>query len=115
MNNILNIKTPSENEAQAVKSDYGIDNHGITNIRKAYWNLPSEALYEEIAFRGEGKISQLGPLVVNTGKKTSGGESITGPSAWKNSTILSIGCRDSCRGRMSLCRIALQEPIRSTA
>ena len=70
MNNILNIKTPAENEAQAVKSDYGIDNHGITNIRKAYWNLPSEALYEEIAFRGEGKISQLGPLVVNTGKHT---------------------------------------------
>ena len=70
MNNILNIKTPAENEAQAVKSDYGLDNHGISNIRKAYWNLPSEALYEEIAFRGEGRISQLGPLVVHTGKHT---------------------------------------------
>ncbi len=70
MNNILNIKTPAENEAQAVKSDYGLDNHGLSNLRKVYWNLPSEALYEEIAFRGEGRISKLGPLVVNTGKHT---------------------------------------------
>ncbi len=70
MNNILNIKTPAEQEAQAVKSDYGLANHGFTNLRKVYWNLPSEALYEEIAFRGEGTIARHGPLVVNTGKHT---------------------------------------------
>lgn len=70
MNNILNIKTPAEQEAQAVKSDFGLENHGLTNLRKVYWNLPSEALYEEVTFRGEGKISRLGPLVVNTGKHT---------------------------------------------
>jgi phosphoenolpyruvate carboxykinase (ATP) len=47
-----------------------LENHGITNLRMAYWNLPTEALYEEIAFRKEARISQLGPIVVNTGKHT---------------------------------------------
>jgi phosphoenolpyruvate carboxykinase (ATP) len=40
------------------------------NLRKAYWNLPTEALYEESVFRGEANITRLGPLVVNTGKHT---------------------------------------------
>ncbi len=70
MNNLLNIKTPAEDQAAALKSDYGLDNLGLTNLRKVYWNLPSEALYEEIAFRGEGRISHMGPVVVNTGKHT---------------------------------------------
>ncbi len=55
MNNILDIKTPAESEAKALKSDYGLDNHGISNLRMSYWNLPTEALYEEIAFRSEAR------------------------------------------------------------
>ncbi|RPI33627.1 MAG: phosphoenolpyruvate carboxykinase (ATP) [Chloroflexota bacterium] len=70
MNNILDIKTPTEAQSQAVKSDYGLDYIGLTNLRKVYWNLPTEALYEEIIFRGEAKISQLGPVIVDTGKHT---------------------------------------------
>jgi phosphoenolpyruvate carboxykinase (ATP) len=70
MNNLLNIKTPAETEAKALKSDYGLDNHGISNLRMSYWNLPAEALYEEIAFRGEARITHLGPIVANTGKHT---------------------------------------------
>jgi phosphoenolpyruvate carboxykinase (ATP) len=70
MNNILDIKTPAEATANAVKSDYGLDYLGLTNLRKAYWNLPAEALYEEIVFRGEAKISHGGPVIVNTGKHT---------------------------------------------
>jgi len=70
MNNILDIKTPAENEAYALKSDYGLENHGLTNLRKVYWNLPPEALYEEITFRREGKITHGGPVVVTTGKHT---------------------------------------------
>ncbi len=70
MNNILNIKTPAQGEASALKSDYGLDNHGITNYRLAYWNLPIEALYEEITFRKEANITHLGPIVVTTGKHT---------------------------------------------
>ncbi|HET6272116.1 MAG TPA: phosphoenolpyruvate carboxykinase (ATP) [Bacteroidota bacterium] len=70
MNNILNIKTPAQGEAGAVKSDYGLDNHGISNLRMAYWNLPTEALYEEITFRQEARICHMGPIVANTGKHT---------------------------------------------
>jgi phosphoenolpyruvate carboxykinase (ATP) len=70
MNNLLDIKTPAEAHASALKSDYGLENLGLVNLRKAYWNLTTEALYEEIIFRGEAKISNLGPVVVNTGKHT---------------------------------------------
>ena len=70
MNNLLDIKTPAQDQAAHLKSDYGLDNHGLTNLRLAYWNLPSEALYEEAVFRREGRISHEGPLVVNTGKHT---------------------------------------------
>ncbi len=70
MNNLLNIATPAEAQSAALKADYGLDNHGLTNLRKVYWNLPMEALYEEAVFRNEGKLSAWGPLVVNTGKHT---------------------------------------------
>lgn len=70
MKNLLNIKTPAEEQARELRSDFGLDNHGLTNLRAAYWNLPSEALYEEIIFRGEGNISHLGPILVYTGKHT---------------------------------------------
>lgn len=70
MNNLLNIKTPAEGQAAARKSEFGLENHGLTNLRQAYWNLPLEALYEEAIFRNEGKLTLSGPLVVNTGKHT---------------------------------------------
>lgn len=70
MNNLLNIKTPSETIAQTRKAEYHLANHGISNLRLAYWNLASEALYEEAIFRGEGQTAIGGPLVVNTGKHT---------------------------------------------
>jgi phosphoenolpyruvate carboxykinase (ATP) len=70
MNNILNIKTPAESVAQTRKADYNLSNHGISNLRLAYWNLPVESLYEEAVFRGEGAIVAGGPFVVNTGKHT---------------------------------------------
>lgn len=70
MNNLLNIVTPAQAEATALKSDYGLDNHGISNLRMAYWNLPTEALYEEITFRKEARIARQGPIVANTGKHT---------------------------------------------
>ncbi len=70
MNNILNIKTPAEAVAEALKSEYGLENHGLTNLRRVYWNLPPEALYEEIAFREEGHIVNGGALRVTSGKHT---------------------------------------------
>ena len=70
MSNIYNIKTPSEGQAASTRGDYGLENLGLANLRKAYWNLPTEALYEESIFRGEANISHMGPLIVNTGKHT---------------------------------------------
>ena len=70
MNNILGIKTPAESQASSIRSDYGLDYIGLTNLRKVYWNLPTESLYEEIIFRGEANISHLGPVIVNTGEHT---------------------------------------------
>jgi phosphoenolpyruvate carboxykinase (ATP) len=68
--NLYNIKTPADGQSGAVKPDLGLESLGLINIHKAYWNLPSEALYEESIFRNEGLISKHGPLVVNTGKHT---------------------------------------------
>lgn len=70
MNNLLNIKTPAEGIAQTRKADYNLSNHGVGNLRLAYWNLANEALYEEAIFRGEGATAVGGPFVANTGKHT---------------------------------------------
>lgn len=70
MKNLLNIKTPAEDVARLRKADYNLSNHGVQNLRLAYWNLTSEALYEEAIFRGEGSTSVGGAFVVNTGKHT---------------------------------------------
>ena len=70
MNNILDIKSPTEGQASARKSDYGLENHGLTNLNKVYWNLPLESLYEEAIFRNEGKVTLQGAFTVNTGKHT---------------------------------------------
>ncbi len=70
MNNLLNIQTPAQGQAHALKAEYSLSNHGLTNLRLAYWNLPPEALYEEIVFRGEGRVVNQGPVVVRSGKHT---------------------------------------------
>jgi phosphoenolpyruvate carboxykinase (ATP) len=70
MNNLLNIATPAQAEAAALKSDYGLANHGLSNLRMAYWNLPVESLIEEVAFRREARLSHLGPVIATTGKHT---------------------------------------------
>jgi phosphoenolpyruvate carboxykinase (ATP) len=69
-NNLLNIKTPAEGQAEDLASDFTLKNHGLTNKRKVYWNLPTESLYEEAIFRGEAHISKMGALVVDSGKHT---------------------------------------------
>ncbi len=70
MNLYLDIPSPALKQASENASQFGIQNHGLTNLHKVYWNLPTPALYEEAIFRGEGSISRLGPFVVNTGKHT---------------------------------------------
>jgi phosphoenolpyruvate carboxykinase (ATP) len=70
MTNLLEIRTPAQAQAAALKADYGLDNHGLANLGQVYWNLPPEALYEEIVFRGEAKITRQGPIVARTGAHT---------------------------------------------
>ncbi len=70
MNNLLSIRTPAQAIAQVRKADYNLSNHGVGNVRLAYWNLTMEALYEEAVFRGEGVTVAGGPFVVHTGKHT---------------------------------------------
>ncbi|MBI5934773.1 MAG: phosphoenolpyruvate carboxykinase (ATP) [Chloroflexi bacterium] len=70
MNNLLNIKTPAESVAQIRKADYNLSNHGVANLRLAYWNLSTEACYEEAVFRSEGATVVGGPFVAFTGKHT---------------------------------------------
>ncbi|GAB4484143.1 MAG: phosphoenolpyruvate carboxykinase [Anaerolineales bacterium] len=70
MNNLLNIKTPAEAIAQIRKADYHLANQGVGNLRLAYWNLATEALYEEAIFRGEGATARGGAFVASTGKHT---------------------------------------------
>lgn len=70
MQNILGIKTPSQDEATALKSEFGLENHGLINLGCVYWNLSRSALYEEAVFRREGRMAVDGPLIVATGKKT---------------------------------------------
>ncbi|CAG0967827.1 phosphoenolpyruvate carboxykinase (ATP) [Anaerolineales bacterium] len=70
MNNLLNIKTPAEDVAQTRKADFNLSNQGVSNLRLAYWNLPTEALVEEAIFRNEGSLVMGGPFVANTGKHT---------------------------------------------
>jgi len=69
-NNLLNIKTPAEGIAGDLKADYDLKNHGITNVRKVYWNLTTEALIEESLFREEGQLTHMGALVVRSGNHT---------------------------------------------
>ena len=70
MNNILKIKTPAESIAQVRKADYDLSNHGVSNLRLAYWNLPTEALVEEAVFRNEGAVVSGGAFAANTGRHT---------------------------------------------
>ncbi len=68
--NIFEETTPSEKQAEDLKSSCGLDFNNFTRLNRQYWNLPVEALYEESIFRGECSLSRMGPLVVNTGSHT---------------------------------------------
>ena len=70
MKAILGIRSPAQTEAGALRSDYGLEALGLSNLGTQYWNLPAEALYEEIVFRREGTVVHAGPLVVTTGNHT---------------------------------------------
>ncbi len=70
MKKVKLLATPTQPQASEFASAYGLENHGLVNLGRVYWNLTEPALYEEAIFRQEGHVSQGGPFVVNTGKHT---------------------------------------------
>jgi len=66
----LEFETPASKQVAELASDYKLSNHGLINLDRVFWNLPTSALYEEAIFRGEAHMSDGGPLVVHTGKWT---------------------------------------------
>jgi hypothetical protein len=48
MNPYLDLPSPAQPEAGKLASIYGLANHGLTNLHRVYWNLPTASLYEEI-------------------------------------------------------------------
>lgn len=66
----LEFETPATKHANALASEFKLSNHGLINLDRVFWNLPTPALYEEAVFRGEGHIVNGGPLLVYTGKWT---------------------------------------------
>ncbi|MBA3569129.1 MAG: phosphoenolpyruvate carboxykinase [Pyrinomonadaceae bacterium] len=51
-------------------TNYELDNYGIKEAGKVYWNLTTPELYEEISRRNEGVLSDHGALIVDTGEHT---------------------------------------------
>ncbi len=70
MNIYSDIPTPGQKEANLSASVYGLENHGLRNLKRVYWNLSTAELYEEAIFRGEGWLAEEGPFIVHTGKHT---------------------------------------------
>ena len=70
MNLYIDVQSPAVKQAGAMASLYGLEHHGLTNLRRVYWNLPAAALYEEAIHRSEGQVAAEGPLIVDTGKHT---------------------------------------------
>lgn len=70
MSRYFNVETPAQKQAGELKSDYGLEHHGLTNLGRVYWNLPTPSLYEEAVFRREGAVVHGGPLAVRTGSHT---------------------------------------------
>lgn len=53
-----------------LSSIYGLENHGLQNLRTVYWNLVPAELTEQSIIRQEGQLSANGSLIINTGRHT---------------------------------------------
>jgi phosphoenolpyruvate carboxykinase (ATP) len=68
---MTSLKRETETQHKGRKrTQYELDNYGITGAATVYWNLNRPELCEEIARRGEGIFSDHGALIVDTGEHT---------------------------------------------
>ncbi len=51
-------------------SNFGLENHGFTQLNRVYWNLSTPSLYEEAIKNREGSVVHNGPIAVRTGSYT---------------------------------------------
>ncbi|HKR15222.1 MAG TPA: phosphoenolpyruvate carboxykinase (ATP), partial [Pyrinomonadaceae bacterium] len=51
-------------------TNFELSNYGIVEPARVYWNLNTPELYEEVARRNEGVLSDHGNLIVDTGEHT---------------------------------------------
>ena len=47
-------------------SSYGLEQHGLSRLQAVHWNLSPAELVEQAVRRGEGQLTQDGPIVVIT-------------------------------------------------
>ena len=53
-------------EQFGIPSTYGLEHHGLVDLRCEYWNLGPSALVEQVVRREEGMLGHLGAVIVNT-------------------------------------------------
>jgi phosphoenolpyruvate carboxykinase (ATP) len=53
-----------------IKSEYGIEHHGLAPTRPVHWNYPVAGLVERAIERGEGRLTRTGALCALTGSRT---------------------------------------------
>ena len=52
------------------RSDFGLEQFGLTGLKREYWNLSTASLIEESIDRGESALVETGSLAVRTGQHT---------------------------------------------
>ncbi|MFN2530267.1 MAG: phosphoenolpyruvate carboxykinase [Pyrinomonadaceae bacterium] len=68
---MASIRTEKATEHLGRKNtSYELDRYGIREPARVYWNLSTPELYEEVASRREGVLSNHGALIVDTGEHT---------------------------------------------
>ena len=68
---MASIRTAATTEHLGRKNtSYELDKYGIKEPARVYWNLNAPELYEEIARRNEGVLSNHGAMLVDTGEHT---------------------------------------------
>ncbi len=53
-------------EIKGIASKYGLEHHGLSGLKRQYWNLGPSALVEQVVRREEGMLGHLGAVIVNT-------------------------------------------------
>ncbi len=60
----------TKDRPESIQSTYGLDRHGLINVRHAFWNLWPARLYEHAIRRAEGVLAHSGPFVAVTAPYT---------------------------------------------